>query len=281
MVNKHVILSMWDGEALIDQHLLIHCDQGLGDSIQFIRYLPLIQKDHKSHVTVRCREELIPLVKDLHCVNKIISDQEPLLHADNHAPLMSLPHIFTTNLDTIPNKVPYIKVTRSKTTKWKRIIASEKLKVGICWQGTSSYQKALIRTCGLEQFIKIVAKHPDIQFYSLQKDIDPKMLHKADRKQVIVDVSQELTNVSETSAAIKQLDLVISIDTVIVHIAGALNIPIWNLIEFAPDWRWFLNRDHSPWYPSMKLFRQPKVDDWDSVFKDIEKSLTAYFLPQS
>jgi hypothetical protein len=187
---------------------------------------------------------------------------------------MSLPVIFQTTFDTIPADVPYLFANDDMVLKWRQRISSQetKLKVGIVWAGKPEHNNDHNRSCGLEFFAPLVYI-PGVQLFSLQKGKAVAQLKHLPEGSAIENLGEDFIDFADTAGAINNLDLIISVDTAVAHLAGALGKPTWVILPFVPDWRWLLNRHSSPWYPNMRLFRQSKIGDWHSVFHRVKESL--------
>ncbi len=206
--------------------------------------------------------------------DKIIErTSEPNIDFDTHIPALSLPGIFGTTLDSIPSNTPYIAADPELSHLFSlRFGTDNNFKIGIVWAGNSENKKDHIRSCTLADFKPLL----DIQgtsFYSLQKYPALSEVDRTLNEMKITNLSDQLNDFADTASAIDNLDLIISVDTAVVHLAGALGKPVWNLLYFAPDWRWMLNRNDSPWYPEMRLFRQTKLNDWTGLFKQVKEAL--------
>jgi tetratricopeptide (TPR) repeat protein/glycosyltransferase involved in cell wall biosynthesis len=261
---------VWDGSDLQGKTILLHVEQGFGDSIQFIRYAPII-RSRGAKVMVACYPELIRLFASVAGIEYLSVSFEGLPEFDVHAPLMSLPRIVGTTLETIPANVPYL----APPAECKFALSSEaKLKVGIVWAGSPQRRKDNQRSCSLSDFIQFLDV-PGIAFYSLQKN-----LSQSDRtllnQRLVPDLSPHLSDFADTASAISQLDLVISVDTAVAHLAGALGKPVWVLLSFSPDWRWLLQREDNPWYLTARLFRQSQPDSWQELFEDVQAALSSF-----
>lgn len=267
---------MWDGKPLNGKNILIHTEQGFGDTIQFIRYLPMVQAQG-GYVTFECPENLICLLKNYVGIDKIIEKKtygKLSKHFDFHVPLLSLPGIFGTTLDSIPSQKQYISVNPDLIDQWRtRLNDDHKFKIGIVWAGNPNHKKDHNRSCSLNDFASL-SEIPEITFYSLQKGQASFETNNPPDGMKIINIETDLHDFTDTAAVILNLDLVISVDTAVAHLAGAIGKPIWTLLPFVPDWRWLLNRSDSPWYPGMRLFRQTQPDDWIEVFKQVKDTLT-------
>ncbi len=266
----------WNGTALKSRSILVHAEQGFGDTIQFVRYLPMV-RSRGGHVIFECQRSLLRLLRCCEGVDKIIdqnSPGEPSEIYDFHVPLLSLPGIFGTTLGTIPLKRPYIHVDEKLSAKWHKIIGSAiSFKVGLVWAGGPSRNYVYFnRSCTLNDFAPL-AEVSGVTFYALQKGPAATEVINPPERMEIHNLERELHDFAETAAVIDNLDLVISVDTAVVHLAGALGKPVWTLLPFSPDWRWMLDREESQWYPSMRLFRQRDRDGWDRVIERVKRTL--------
>jgi len=261
----------WDNSEtdIRGRTILLYAEYGFGDTIQFIRYAPLFA-EQGAKVIVECQRELASLLQNAEGIQKVIPYGEQLPEFDAHCSLMMLPALFNTAIGNIPNKVPYLTPNPVLVERWREKIGHDtaKLKAGIVWSGVSTRKKF----CSLEAFSPL-AQLQGVSFYSLQKGKTAQDATLNPGGMQLYDYTSEMHDFSETAALIENLDLVISIDTSVAHLAGAMGKPVWTLLPFVPDWRWLLNRDDSPWYPTMRLFRQPSPGDWKSVITDIADAL--------
>jgi Flp pilus assembly protein TadD len=254
----------WKGQPLPEKTILLRAEQGFGDAIQFVRYAPLVRA-RCGRVILQCAAPLMPLLATVRGVDEVIAFDQPLPEIACHASLLSLVHILETRLDGIPATVPYIAVDASRVTAFRQPIASMPgLKVGLVWAGNPKKRTDRERSLNLSMLGPILAL-PDIVFFSLQKGPRAAEAAAGPLAGRIIDLGPHLNDFADTAAAVSCLDLVISVDTAVAHLAGALARPVWTLLPFAPDWRWLLHRDDSPWYPSMRLLRQSCRGDWASV----------------
>jgi hypothetical protein len=269
----------WDGSVLTDKIILVRTEQGKGDIIQFSRYLPLLKTlGAKIILDLRSHPSLAPLLERY--VDQIVVDYHQEVAWDMETNLLSLPGIFQTSLNNIPG-VPYLETPKAAG---KAAIAAidrhyGKLWVGLVWAGNKTHPNDPLRSLKLTQLNELLTNR-EVQFFSLQKEIAAnELLNLADPH--VIDLAPHLNDFADTAAAIQELDLVISADTAVAHLAGALRKPVWTLIPFVPDWRWMLDREDSPWYPTMRLFRQPAPGDWSSVIARVAAQLTALIQEQS
>ena len=255
---------LWDGQAFDKQTLLITAEQGLGDTIQFIRYAQRV-KALGGTVVVECQAPLVALLKDCSGVDQVVASGQPLPHYDWHVSLMSLPHIFQTTLATIPSDTPYLRTTASVDRK-----PGQPNQVGLVWAGNPKQQRDRMRSCRFEDLLPLF-EIPSIRWVCLQKEVplsDQDAVASCERL-----VRVNLEDFSSTAEQVSSLDLVISVDTSVAHLAGALNVPVWILLAKAGDWRWLLDRDDSPWYPTARLFRQRQAGDWNEVVRRVSEEL--------
>lgn len=273
--------AQWDGTPLNGRSILVHAEQGFGDTIQFVRYLPMVQ-ERGGYVIFECQKNLIRLLKNCDGIGEIMEmTPEPKVNFDTHIHLLSLPGVFSTNMDSIPSDTPYIRVDSILTEQWKSKLANNNdYKIGIAWAGRPTF-KDHYRSCSLDDFSPL-AGIPGITFFSLQKGPASEEVSNPPEGMKIINLDNDLNDFADTAAVMNNLDLIISTDTAIVHLAGALGKPIWTLLHTSSDWRWFLNREDSPWYPSpngmarragMRLFRQSRFNDWKGVFDHVQKAL--------
>jgi predicted O-linked N-acetylglucosamine transferase (SPINDLY family)/ADP-heptose:LPS heptosyltransferase len=260
----------WRGEPLAGKTILLHAEQGFGDTIQFLRYLPLVA-ERGGKVVLEIQKPLFPLVARSAGV-EVIARGDPLPPFDVHCPLLSLPLAFATTLQNVPASMPYLSASANRIAHWRTRLGSEGgLKVGIAWAGSPVHRHDRHRSIPIER-LKPLFELAGARFFSLQVGGRAADLGAIEPVPV-TDLSGELTDFGETAAAIANLDLVIAADTALAHLAGALNKPVWTLLPFAPDWRWLLARSDSPWYPSMRLFRQTRHGDWDGVVAVVRQAL--------
>ena len=262
----------WDGSPLAGRRILVHGEQGLGDTIQFLRYLPLVAAAGGS-VLAECQSaSLLPLVQRVPGVGAVFTMGEPLPPFDLQVPLLSLPYLFGTTLENIPPQLPYLSAPPERIAAWRtRLAGSDGFKVGIVWGGKPVPDP--FRSCTLEALARL-GGIPGVILYSLQLGEAAAQAAAPPAGLELVDLTGEISDFGDTAALVSLLDLVISVDTSVAHLAGALGKPVWVLLPFCPDWRWLLDRDDSPWYPTARLFRQPGIGDWDSVIGQVGHELS-------
>jgi tetratricopeptide (TPR) repeat protein len=261
----------WRGEPLGGRTLLVESEQGLGDILQFVRYVELL-RTRGERVLFRCPEPLQPLLREYSIIGDcLIRSEEALPHFDFFVPLLSLPRIFGTTVETVPANVPYLQVPTNRVESCRQRIGVRKaFRIGIVWQGSTSYSDDSQRSFHLNKFGPL-AYFPGVELVCLQKGNGTEQIEQASFPvRTLGDAFDENGPFLDTAAVMKSLDLVIAPNTSIAHLAGALNVPVWVILScVASDWRWITNRDDSPWYPSMRLFRQNVGGDWDEVFNRV------------
>jgi tetratricopeptide (TPR) repeat protein len=262
----------WQGEPLTRRTILLHVEQGFGDAIQFVRYAPLV-KQRGGTVVVGCSPPIESLLATSPGVDFVASQYERLPPFDVWVPLASLPGVFQTTLETIPAQVPYLFPDATAVETWRSELGTgDELKIGIAWQGNRVHKRDHQRSMPLEHFAGI-ARTAGVRLFSLQ--------HKDGREQIgpqtadwpLMDLGERLGDFQHVAALVRNLDLVVTCDSAPAHLAGALGVPVWIALAYTPDWRWMWDRADSPWYPSARLFRQPKPGDWASVFAEITAEL--------
>jgi tetratricopeptide (TPR) repeat protein len=263
---------LWLGEPeLAGKTLLLHAEQGYGDAIQAIRYAPLVAA-RGARVLVACPAPLRGLFAAVEGVAAAFAEDDPPEPFDFHVPLMSLPLAFGTTVESIPAEVPYVRVAPERAEAWRgRLAGLPGRKVGLAWAGNPRFAGARSKACPAERLAPL-AGTPGCSFVSLQTGaaaFDVRAFGGA----VLADPALELATFEDTAALIGALDLVISIDTAVAHLAGALGRPVWILLPFAADWRWMRGRADSPWYPTARLFRQPRPGDWEEVVARVRREL--------
>jgi tetratricopeptide (TPR) repeat protein len=267
---------LWLGdETLQGKTILLHAEQGLGDTVQFVRYAPLVA-GLGAQVVLEAQPALVALLSGIGGISRIVGKGEPLPEFDVHCPLLSLPLALKTDLDSIPAAVPYLAAPDVRAATWRdRLGPRLSPRVGIAWAGSRTNRNDYNRSIALGPLASSL-QIPGVELVSIQKDVS-----EADRELLranphIRHVGDELEDFGDTAAVMSQLDLVISVDTSVAHLAGAMALPLWLLVPFAPDFRWMLDREDSPWYPTARLFRQRQIGDWDGVLARIRNALVAW-----
>ncbi|OQA34032.1 MAG: TPR repeat-containing protein YrrB [Betaproteobacteria bacterium ADurb.Bin341] len=255
----------WDGQPMPKGTLFLHAEQGLGDTMQFVRYAPLAAR-LCGRLVVECQPPLKTLIENMPGIAQTYSQGEFLPEFDAHLPMLSLPYVFNTSLETIPAEIPYLHADMSKFADWRVRLAADgdAFRVGLCWAGRPEHWDDANRSAALDVFAP-QGEVRGIVFYSLQKGPAAKQVAHPPVGMCLKDMTAELHDFSMTAALVANLDLVISVDTSIAHLSGALGVPIWTMLPRVPDWRWLLHREDSPWYPGMRLFRQEDLSGWHPV----------------
>ncbi|MGE0746123.1 MAG: tetratricopeptide repeat protein [Rhodospirillales bacterium] len=263
---------LWDGGPLDGRTILLHDEQGLGDALQFIRYAPRVAA-RGGRVVVSCDGALVRLVATADGVAAVAARDTETEPCAVRAPLLSLPRLFATTVATVPADVPYLAVpAQARAPAALRDAPGDALKVGIVWAGNPAHARDRVRSCAPDRFLAL-AGLPGVRLYSLQVGAAAAAL--AGAGDAVTDLGRGFADFADTAAAVAALDLVITIDSAVAHLAGALARPVWILLPFAPDWRWMTGRDDTPWYPTARLFRQPAPGDWDAVFAAVAAALRA------
>jgi tetratricopeptide (TPR) repeat protein len=266
----------WHGQPVAGQTVLLHAEQGVGDTIHFIRYAPFVRQ-RGATVLLGCSGPLIPLLSSFHGIDRFVASEGPLPHFDVHAPLASLPGIFGTSLDNVPAKVPYLAADEGLVETWaQRLGGPEATKIGIVWQGNPIHPDDYRRSAPLSVF-RPLTELSGVRLYSLQRGPGSEQLKQVIGMWPITDLAGEMDDQAgafmETAAVMKSLDLVVTVDTSVAHLAGALAVPVYVALAFVTDWRWLLERDDTPWYPTMRLFRQRQAGNWPDVFERIATAI--------
>lgn len=262
---------VWTGGALTGRTIVLVSEQGLGDAIQFVRYAPLVQA-LGARVVVQCGKALHPILARSPGIDAWIDSQTPA-EADCCVPMMSLPHRLGTHGPTIPHDVPYVFAEPERIDGWRARLAERPgFKIGIAWQGNPRAPGDAQRSIPLRHFAALM-RHVGVQLVSLQKGFGAEQLAALPEREAIWNFGDELDAQGgafmDTAALMRSLDLVITSDTAVAHLAGALGAKVWVALQTAPDWRWLFAGDHCPWYPTMRLFRQSKSGSWAEVFEQI------------
>lgn len=277
--------SLWNGKtSLKGKRLLIHAEQGLGDTIQFVRYLDLLH-DSGAELILRVQPPLAGLLASYPAASKVIETTAPLPEFDLHIPLLSLPHAIFKRHPGIPSRHHYLRVPPEKVAYWSERLAQlqasepekpscasvKQLKIGLCWSGSTHHVNDENRSIRLEQCVPLLEQ--ECVFVAVQKEIREADQSTLKNHPEILNIGIEFKNFEDTAALLCNLDLVITVDTSVAHISAALGIPTWILLPEPPDWRWMLNRTDSPWYPSATIFRQPNRGDWESVMQQVSRQI--------
>ena len=265
--------QLWDGSALDGKTILVYPEQGVGDTIQFARYLPLVEA-LGGRVIFEVPKTLDRLFKGSRFAEISVAAEKTPPPFDCHAPLLDLPRLLNTTLQTIPVCDSYLETPPELREVWAdRIGPGENIRVGIVWAGNPKHANDRNRSIEGALF-RPLTEISGVSTYSLQVGRDGESTKIiGDRA---TDIAPFLTDFAETAAAMRNLDLIVTADTSVAHLAGTLGTPVWTLLPYIPDWRWLLEREDSPWYPSMRLFRQSAIGDWAGVFENVEKALRGF-----
>jgi tetratricopeptide (TPR) repeat protein len=266
----------WTGaEPLAGKRLLVHAEQGYGDVIQFCRYAPLAL-DLGARVIVEAKSDVLPLLKTLKGRYEFIAKGDPLPECDLHCPMMSLPRAFGTRLETVPADSPYLFADPDKQAAWREKLGERTApRIGLVWSGRPFLPGVPYRSIPLHRFAPLLRLQFD--FHALQKTVNPEDTARLPEFPNLHVHCEDIRDFSDTAALAAEMDVVISIDTSAVHVAGSLGLPVWVLLVQVPEWRWLMDRSDSPWYPTARLFRQPAKDDWDSVMATVRRELKLKF----
>jgi Tetratricopeptide repeat/Glycosyltransferase family 9 (heptosyltransferase) len=270
--RRNFVQPLWLGaESLDGKTILLHADQGIGCTLQFIRYLPMVARQ-AAKVVLEVQRPLVPLLKRMTDAAAVCARGDPLPPFDRHCPLLSLPLASGTTVETIPAQVPYLAAPPTDRARWAAI-GSEPgpMRIGLVWAGNKGHSNDYNRSVPLRCLLPLL-RLPETRFVSLQKELrdgDDRILNEMN----VLRIGEGLQDFADTAAVVSQLDLVITVDTAVAHLAGALGKPVWIMLSFSADWRWFLDRADSPFYPTARLFRQTAIDDWDGVVLSVSQAL--------
>jgi len=265
---------LWLGvEPLAGKTILVHSEQGFGDSLQFARYLPQLAATG-ARVVLEVKPPLLSLLSRMECCESVVVRGEPLPHFDLHCPIMSLPLAFKTSLETIPVDVPYLDAPPDRLQKWRQRLAPKGgLRIAFAWAGSATHKQDLLRSIPLAKLRPLFDASDAIEWVSVQRELRSGDHEFLAERHHIRHLGGELDDFSDTAAVLSLADLVITVDTAVAHLAGALGRPVWIPLQYSPDFRWLLDRDDSPWYPSVRLFRQAQVGGWDAVIARMAAAL--------
>ena len=270
---------MWDGTALAGRTLFVHAEQGLGSAIQFARYASLAARSRWARPP-RMPAAVASLVRTVSCAagrpgRRVLTTGEDVPPFDCHAPLMSLPHLLGTTLDTIPGEVPYLAALPRDVAAWReRLAGGPRPRIGLVWAGNPEHENDRNRSMRPACLAPLVSSTP-ATFFSLQVPARDD-LSAFFPSGSVADLGPALGDFAETATVVVNLDLVISVDTAVAHLAGALARPVWLLLPYVPEWRWLLDRNDSPWYPTMRLFRQRRAGGWEGLVERLAEVLRAW-----
>jgi tetratricopeptide (TPR) repeat protein len=266
---RTLLRPVWDGSTIAGKTILLHSEQGAGDTIQFIRYARLLQQQG-AKVLLHCQAPLRTLLQGMPEVAQVFSGPVPAPEFDVHAPLMSLPRLFGTSVDSIPGETPYLQPLPDSRAP-RELVDCPDFRVGLVWRGNPTHRNDRNRSLPLELF-QDLAGIEGAQFFSLQ--VDPAAVEEQWlRSNAVFDLGPGLSSYADTARCLADLDLLIAVDTSVAHLAGALGRPVWTLLPACNDWRWLQDREDSPWYPSMRLFRQNELRNWRPVVERVASDL--------
>lgn len=270
-IKQSTAIPRWDGAPFKGKRLLVFDEQGFGDTLQFVRYLKMA-KALGGTVIFETRGSMLELLRHLSGIDQIVerrSDNKPAVGCDLQIPLLSLPGLFKTMPDAIPADIPYIYPDPLKVRSWQHQLEGAGFRIGLVWEGNTTDPN---RSCRLKQFSPL-AEVKGMQFFGLQKGEAARQVNDLPKGMVVTNMGEELNDFADTAGLLQHLDLIVTIDTAVAHLAGGMGKPVFTLIPFAADWRWLLNREDTPWYPTMRLFRQERPGSWDSVIRRIAKEV--------
>jgi len=263
----------WQGEDIGGRTLLLHAEQGLGDAIQFFRYAMLAQP--RGRIVIEVPRPLVRLFANQAGAGTVVAAGDPLPAFDLQCPFFSLPRVFHTDLESISHAVPYLKADTAAESAWRARLAGGKPRIGIAWSGNPRHANDRNRSVPLAQLAAFIERS-GADWHAVQTDLREGDADLVARSPNLTRHDESLGDLADTAALMSCLDLIVSVDTAPAHLAGALGKPVWVLLPFAPDWRWMLGRADSPWYPTMRLFRQEKPGDWTEPIARVEAAFAAW-----
>jgi tetratricopeptide (TPR) repeat protein len=269
--RRRLSQPLWRGEPLKDSRILLHAEQGLGDTLQFARYAPLVEA-RGGNVILEVQPRLHRLLAHGGGMGEVVRRGDVLPKFDWQCPLLSLPAAFATDLNSIPAQIPYVHPDPERVEVWRQRLAGNSFRVGLVWGGSPTFPHERWRSISLRQ-LAALTHVAGTTFYSLQMGPTANQVKELDSGANIVDLQDQQENLADTAAIVANLGLVISVDTSVAHLAGAMGKPVWILLHKSSDWRWLLNREDSPWYPTARLFRQSTLGNWRDVLAQVEKAL--------
>lgn len=266
---------LWLGDQPIaGKTILIYPEQGMGDFMHFCRYVSLLEAD-AAKVILEVPSALISVISTLKGNFTLVEQGKPLPDFDLHCPIMSLPLAFKTSLATIPAEIPYLYADSQKRQRWRDLLGHQTIpRVGLVWAGSIGHKQDYKRSIPVQELQALLSL--PMEFHALQKELRNDDLFLLGKYPQVHLHHNELTDFSDTAALIAELDLVISVDTSVAHLAGAMAKPVWILLPFAPDYRWLLERNDNPWYPTATLFRQTASGDWNGVIAEVSAKLALF-----
>ncbi len=256
----------WDGSPAPGKTILLHPEQGYGDTIQFARYVPIVA-ERVGKVILESPASLASLLSRVPGVGEVIRVDQPPPPFDLHCPLMSLPRVLGTTLETIPNRMPCLVVDPEKSGRWEHALNAlgDSIKIGLAWAGSARHVHDRERSIPVDRFAPLL-QLPGVSVVNVQKEPNPQF---GAAPPGMINWTNHLSTFDDSAALVSNLDLVVSVDSAVAHLAGALAKPVFTLLHDDPDWRWMLNTDTTPWYPTMRLFRQPRRGEWSAVIESV------------
>jgi len=266
-------LPMWDGGRVEDGEILVHAEQGFGDVLQFVRYAPLVA-ERCAGVILECQPELKSLLQGTPGVHRLVARGEALPPFKAQVPLMSLPRIFSTTLSNIPWQGPYVHADPDRVEEWRRLVRRDdaRLRIALNWSGNPRFWGNRSRSVSLA-LLAPLARLPGVSFYSVQKGEAATQAAMPPSGMRLVDLGARIRDFADSAAILSQVDLFVTTDTAVAHLAGAMGIPVWVMLSRVPDSRYHLERSDNPWYPAMRLFRQESEGDWPAVVERVARAL--------
>jgi tetratricopeptide (TPR) repeat protein len=278
--RRKLAVPLWLGKETLDgKTILLHAEQGFGDTIQFVRYAPLLA-ERGARVILEVQPPLVPLLSGMPGIATVLPRKAPLPPFDFHCPLLSLPLGFGTALATIPASVPYIAPPKDKVAFWRARLPPGRPLVGVAWAGERAHDNDLNRSMRFEM-LEPLFDVPNVQFVSLQHDVREEDVPLLRQRADILQIGQEFADFADTAGAIACLDAVISVDTAVAHLSGAMGTPLFVLLPFAADFRWLRERTDSPWYPTARLYRQRQFGDWSDAVGALAQDLSLAAFPSN
>jgi tetratricopeptide (TPR) repeat protein len=272
--RRKFVEPLWQGEPLEGSRILLHAEQGLGDTLQFVRYVPMVAA-HGGNVVLEVQPRLHRLLARTSGAEKVIYRGEVIPPVDWQCPLLSLPRAFATDLHSIPARIPYVRPDPALVEIWRERMAGSSVRIGLVWGGSPTFPHERWRSIPLE-LLAPLTKIEGTAFYSLQMGPSSSQVERLGPRVHLIDLQNEQEDFADTAAIVANLGLVISIDTSVAHLAGAMGKPVWILLHKSPDWRWLLDRPDSPWYPTARLFRQSTLGNWHDVIVRVEAELRQF-----
>ena len=269
--RRKLLQPRWQGEPLEGSRILLHAEQGLGDTLQFVRYVPLVQA-RGGNVVLEVQTRLHRLLARIPGAGMVIRRGEAFPEVDWQCPLLSLPWAFRTGLNSIPAQIPYVHPDAAQVEAWGQRLAGNLLRIGLVWGGSPTFPHEHWRSIPLEQLAPLT-QLAGATFYSLQMGPQASQVKRLGSRVHLIDLQNDQEDLADAAAIVANLGLVISVDTSIAHLAGAMGKPVWILLHKSPDWRWLLNREDSPWYPTARLFRQSILGNWQDVVERVKREL--------